>query len=835
MNRVRSDHSRRRLVAVLGPTNTGKTHLAVERLLSHASGMIGLPLRLLAREVYDRVVAQRGPRQVALLTGEERIMPPRPNYIICTVESMPMDRPVEFLAIDEIQLCADFDRGHVFTDRLLNARGFKETMFLGSETMRPVLKQLLPELEFISRPRFSDLGFAGHKKITRLPRRSAVVAFSANDVYALAELIRRQRGGAAVVMGALSPRTRNAQVALYQSGEVDFLVATDAIGMGLNMNVDHVAFAGTRKFDGLNQRPLTPAEVGQIAGRAGRYMNNGTFGLTAAANDFDGEMVEMVESHRFNPVERLQWRNSRLDFSSLHALRHSLKRRPRQEQLVQARDADDVQAFDVMTTNQEILDRLQHPEAIHHLWDVCRVPDFRQSMSDAHHRLLQQLFLQLTGEDGVVAEDWLAPRIDTLDRTDGDMDALSHRLAHMRTWTYVANRANWLRDPGHWRERTRALEDRLSDALHAALTQRFVDRRTATLYRSLKSKSELFGAVTADGDVLVEGQFVGKLQGLTFVPDAAADLADGRAIRTAANRVLARELDKIAAQLVDAPDGEISWRDDNRLWWRGARVAKLLPSGNLRRPRLEILETDHISGSWREQVRRRLLSWLEGEIDRLLSPLLRLEKLSLSAPGRGLVFQLTEGLGQSSRAQLEVSIATLSKGEKRQLSRVGVQFGYVDIYIPALLRPERVQLKARLWSAQQANKTDWSPPRPGLVSVDRESEQSDAFYAICGFRSFRNFVVRMDIVDRLAGLAHLAAVKGPFAPDHAMMSLAGRPAGDLDQILKALGYRGKQIDGILKYRFKGKKTPSAKKPKTPTATAPSGPFAELRNLKVRRH
>jgi ATP-dependent RNA helicase SUPV3L1/SUV3 len=543
----------------------------------------------------------------------------------------------------------------------------------------------------------------------------------------------------------------------------------------------------------------------------------------------------MVESHRFNPVERLQWRNSRLDFSSLHALRHSLKRRPRQEHLVLARDADDVQAFDVMTNNPEILDRLQHPEAIHHLWDVCRVPDFRQTMPDAHHRLQQQLFLQLTGADGVVAEDWLAPQIEALDRPDGDMDALSHRLAHMRTWTYVANRANWLRDPGHWRERTRALEDRLSDALHAALTQRFVDRRTATLYRSLKSKSQLFGAVTADGDVLVEGQFVGKLQGLTFIPDAAADLADGRAIRTAANRVLLRELDKIAAQLVDAPDGEISWRDDNRLWWRGARVAKLAPSGNLRRPRLEILETDHLSGSWREQVRRRLLSWLESEIDRQLAPLIGLEKLSLSAPGRGLVFQLAEGLGQTSRTQLEASITTLSKGEKRQLTRAGVHFGYVDIYMPALLRPERVQLKARLWSAKQADKADWLPPRPGLVSIDREAGQNDAFYAICGFRGFRSFVMRMDMVDRLAGLAHHAAMKGPFALDHTMMSLAGRSAEDLDQLLKSLGYRGKQIDNVLKYRFKGKKIPVAKISKTETGNVMTGPFAELKNLKVRRH
>ncbi len=834
MSKARSVNSQHRLVAVLGPTNTGKTHLAVERLLSYPSGMIGLPLRLLAREIYDRIVAQRGPRQVALITGEERIMPPRPNFYVCTVESMPTDRPVEFVAIDEIQLCADPERGHVFTDRLLNARGFKETMFLGAETMRPVLKKLLPELEFVSRPRFSELSFAGHKKITRLPRRSAAVAFSANDVYALAELIRRQRGGAAVVMGALSPRTRNAQVALYQSGEVDFLVATDAIGMGLNMNVDHVAFAATRKFDGLNHRLLSPAEIGQIAGRAGRYMNNGTFGLTASANAFDGEMVEMVESHRFNPIERLQWRNARLDFSSLHALRHSLKRRPRQEELVLARDSDDVTAMQNLTLDAQVLDRLNHPEAIQTLWDICRVPDFRKTMSDAHHQLLKHLYLQLASDNGVIAEDWLAPQVDQLDRSDGDMDALSTRLAHIRTWTYVANRASWLADPNHWQERTRELEDRLSDALHAALTQRFVDRRTAALYRSLKSKSDLFGAVTVDGDVLVEGQFVGKLYGLTFFPDAATQLSDSRAIRAAANRVLVRELDKIAAQLVDAGGEEISWRDDNRLWWRGAPIARLRASGNFRRPRLEILETDHLTGSWREQVRRHLLRWLETRIDQALEPLMRVERLEMRASGRGLVFQLGEGLGYASRAQVEDILATLTKSEKRALSKSGVHFGYADVYILALLRPERVQIKARLWQAQQSAATVFTAPNPGLVSLSAEAATPTAFYTICGFRRFRTLIMRVDIVDRFAALAHKAASDGPFSPDHAMMSLTGCTADALEPVLKSLGYRAQAQGEVMTYRFKGKGRSRLKNRGQSSDKAASGPFAQLEQLKVRR-
>ncbi|PKP69319.1 MAG: disulfide oxidoreductase, partial [Alphaproteobacteria bacterium HGW-Alphaproteobacteria-5] len=536
---------RRRVTAVLGPTNTGKTHLAIDRMMAHESGMIGLPLRLLAREVYDRVVKVKGPRHVALITGEEKILPPAARYFICTVEAMPLEREVEFLAIDEIQLAADRERGHTFTDRLLRARGLSETMMLGSETARGLIAKLLPGTQFIARPRFSELSWTGSKKITRLPRRSAVVAFSADRVYEIAELIRRQRGGAAVVMGALSPRTRNAQVALYQSGEVDFLVATDAIGMGLNMDVDHVAFASTQKFDGDRHRPLHISELAQIAGRAGRYMNNGTFGLTGDAAALSDETVSRIENHQFEPERVFQWRNPHPDFTSMTALLRSLELPPGRPGLARAPVASDLEALTRMNRDPDIQALARSPAAIRRLWEVAQVPDFRKTLASEHATLLTRLYLFLmapgNGEPGHIPGDWLDRQMKHLDRSDGDIDVLAARLAHIRTWTYVANRADWLHNPRHWQERALTIEDRLSDALHERLTQRFIDRRTSVLMKRLRQNEDLMAAVNSDGEVLVEGEYVGRLQGFIFVPDPRAEGDEGRVLRTAANQALAGE------------------------------------------------------------------------------------------------------------------------------------------------------------------------------------------------------------------------------------------------------------------------------------------------------
>src|SRR5246500_2506341 len=491
-----------RLVAVLGPTNTGKTHLAIDRMLGHRSGMIGFPLRLVARENYARIAKRRGARSVALITGEEKILPPNPSYFVCTAESMPLDRQVDFLAVDEIQLCADPERGHVFTSRLLHARGLAETMFLGADTIKPFMRRLLRDAEYVSRPRLSTLSYTGHRKVTRLPPRSAVVAFTVADVFSLAELIRRQRGGAAVVLGALSPRARNAQVGMFQAGEVDYLVATDAIGMGLNMDLDHVAFARIGKFDGRGPRPLNAAEIAQIAGRAGRHMSDGTFGTTAEQTPLSSEIVEAVETHRFDPLTRLNWLNIRLAFDSVAALLKSLDERPSLPGLVQAREADDHRALQALARNPDIGELAIHPGAVRLLWEVCQIPDFRKVMSESHTRLLAYCFLHLAGPEERLPIAWVAGQMASLDRIDGDIDTLMARIAHIRTWTYITHRGDWVEDSAEWQERTRGIEDRLSDALHESITQRFVDRRSSLLVRQMASEGELMVAVSKGGEVL---------------------------------------------------------------------------------------------------------------------------------------------------------------------------------------------------------------------------------------------------------------------------------------------------------------------------------------------
>jgi len=823
-----------RITAVLGPTNTGKTHLAVERMLGHKSGIIGLPLRLLAREIYDRIVASRGPRSVALITGEERVVPAHPSYFVCTVEAMPLDRNVEFLAVDEIQLCADPARGHVFTQRLLHARGERETMFLGADSMRGIIRRLLPGVEFISRPRFSELSYAGSRKLSRLPRRSAIVTFSGTELYAIAELVRRQRGGAAVVLGALSPRTRNAQVALYQSGEVDYLVATDAIGMGLNMDVDHVAFASLDKFDGFVRRHLSPAEVAQVAGRAGRHMNDGTFGTTAGAGNLDEAIVEMVTTHRFDPVKRLQWRNDRLDFTSLPALQHSLRATPVEAALVRVRDADDVIALQALARLSEVADRVRGPAALRQLWEICQIPDFAKTSPGSHHRLLARIHDHLTADAGVLPEDWVAAHIERLDRTDGDIDTLAGRIAHVRTWTYVSHRAAWLAQARHRQESARAVEDRLSDALHAALTQRFVDRRTAVLYRGLKERRELFGAVTADGDVLVEGQYVGRLQGLRFRPDAAAAGAEGRALRTAANRVLAREIGKQAVRLADAEDAEISWKDDQRLWWRGAPVARLAAGPDVLKPRVDLLPVDQLAGALRERVRQRLEHWLAAQVAHELAPLLKLGDGALSGAGRGLAYQLTEATGVLSRAKVDGLIADLTAEDRRALRRLGVRLGYLHVFMPALLRPARTLLRCRLWSVHRGDESWPEPPAAGLVSLDSaDTDGDDAFLEVCGFARFGRRALRVDMLDRLARLAHRAAASGPFEPGHEMLSLAGCGQEDLDPVLRALGYVPQREGDRRLYRYRRQPVRRQRKKRDGQTPSAHSPFAGLRHLRRR--
>jgi ATP-dependent RNA helicase SUPV3L1/SUV3 len=773
--------------AVLGPTNTGKTHLAIERMLGHASGMIGLPLRLLAREVYDRVVAAKGEAAAALITGEEKIAPESARYFICTVEAMPLDRAVEFLAIDEIQVARDLDRGHVFTDRLLHARGFGETMLLGSDTMRPMVRRLLPQAEIVRRERMSTLAYAGQKKITKLPKRSAVVAFSAEEVYAIAELLRRHRGGAAVVMGALSPRTRNAQVKLYQDGEVDFLVATDAIGMGLNMDVDHVAFASRRKFDGRTWRDLRADEIAQIAGRAGRFTRDGAFGETGECAPFDEELIERVESHAFEPVEAIQWRNDALKFESVAALIASLEKGSGQAGLARVRGADDEVVLKRLTEDTEFMARVRAPADVRRLWEACQLPDFRKVSPEEHVRLAGRIAGYIVGDTGRVPSAWVNAEIEKLDRTAGDLDALQSRLAHVRTWTYAASRADWLEDAPEWRERTRALEDKLSDALHEALTQRFIDRRTSALLKGLKREDALLAGISEEGEVTVEGHYVGRLQGLEFVPDprAAAGI-EGRAVRNAALRALRPEVSRRLARISNAEGAEIGLMRDGRLRVDGFVAARLAQGAPLLKPRLQLIGAEHASDTERAAARERLEYWLARVVASDLRALVALESAwaegRLPPDARGLAFRLIENAGALDVAYED--LRHVSASARQVLQRQGVRIGMHSIFMPQLVRPRAAQTLAILRHALHPGQSLFLP-RPGALSVVLERHHAWGECAAAGYRVCGRVAIRFDIVEKLAD----ALTHDEQPADAALARVIARPARDLAEVLVALGYR----------------------------------------------
>ena len=850
-----------RLTAMLGPTNTGKTYLAIERMLDHASGMIGFPLRLLARENYDRVVRIKGVGQVALVTGEEKIIPPRARYFICTVESMPLDRAVEFLAIDEIQLCADNERGHVFTDRLLRARGEVETMFLGADTIRPIIQSLVPGVEFVNRPRFSRLTYNGPRKLTRIPPRSAVVAFSASDVYAIAEYIRHQRGGAAVVLGALSPRTRSAQVAMYQAGEVDYLVATDAIGMGLNMDVGHVAFARTRKFDGRHYRMLAAHEVGQIAGRAGRHMNDGTFGTTSDLGPFDPEIIEAVENHRFPRLKSVWWRNSDLEFSTPRALLASLEMPATAPQLMRAREAEDQLALAQLIRDEEITDIATAPAAVQLLWDVCRIPDFRKTMTEAHTRFLARLYLYLMGPDGCLPADWVAGQLAQLDRTDGDIDTLMMRIAHTRTWTYISHRVEWLADPGHWQERARAIEDGLSDALHTSLTQRFVDRRAAPLSR-LRGKETLLAAVAEDGGVAVEGVFIGRLEGLNFMPDAEPGDHDRHALISAAKRALQGEIIRRVDRLVEEPDEAFTLGDDARIDWRGVALARLSAGADALSPRIGLLHTEFLTADLRARTEARLVRWFEDHREAALGALIALRVAELAGAARGLAFQLVEALGVLPRGGAMAQLSVLGAGDRKALRAAGVRLGLLSVFLPAVIKPRAARLKGLLWSVHRGT-APIAPPAPGRVTVEAASDVPRPFYEAVGYRIVAGRAIRVDVLDRFAIQLMRLARKGPFAPSPDLLSLLGLNGEQIAPVIAALGYRrtsdgegyvtaprghrlrraearpggGRpKVAATARKKAQGKGKPARPKQstgrKSPQAVDPDSPFAKLKELRL---
>ena len=820
---MRATDGQARVIALLGPTNTGKTYAAVQRMLGHESGMIGFPLRLLARENYDRIAAIKGANAVALVTGEEKLIPPRARYFVCTTESMPLDRSVAFLAVDEVQMAADPERGHIVTNRLLHARGKHETMFLGAETIRPLLRQLAPEAVVEDRPRFSRLDYSGYRKVTRLPPRSAVVAFSASEVYRLAELVRRQRGGTAVVLGALSPRARNAQVGMYQAGEVDYLVATDAIGMGLNMDVRHVAFSALSKFDGRRMRKLAAAEIGQIAGRAGRHVADGTFGVTAEQQPMDERTVARVEEHRFEPLRTVFWRNDELDFSSVDALLASLGRPPPLPFLVPGRDGEDQQALAVLARDSAIRAAATGPERVAMLWDVCQVPDFRKTLTDAHAHLLGRVFRYLVDCDGRLPADWVARQVGRLERTDGDIDTLMARIAGVRTWTYIAYRAAWLDDAIGWQERTRRLEDLLSDALHERLTQRFVDRRTAVLARRLREGGDLEGAVARDGSVFLEGETVGRLDGFRYTAERSE--RGGRPLVLATQRVLRQEAARRVDALVSARDGSFALDASGQILWNREPVARLVAGATALSPGLRILPSDLLETAPRRRVEARLREWVAGLVAGDLAPLAALAGTEgLSGRARGMAYRLTEALGTLRREAVADLVGPLKRADRQALGRLGVRIGRVAVYLPAMHKARPAGLLDLLWRIHRNGGGEPLAANRQVLPLD--AAILAARYAAAGYLVAGPLALRAPVLERLAETAACLAEQGPFIPTLQLARLTGCRLDDLAAVLEDIGFEANDTaTGIQMTRRRSR-------PPRRIQARPGSPFAKLAALKV---
>jgi ATP-dependent RNA helicase SUPV3L1/SUV3 len=820
---------RPRVVAVLGPTNTGKTHLAIERMCAHSSGMIGFPLRLLAREVYDRVVAIKGADRVALITGEERIVPRDARWFLCTAESMPLERDVAFVALDEAQLGADAERGHVFTDRLLRARGREETMILGSAALRPVLRALVPEAEITERPRFSTLSYAGAKKLSRLPRRSAIVAFSAEEVYATAEMLRRLRGGAAVVMGALSPRTRNAQVAMFQAGEVDYLVATDAIGMGLNLDVGHVAFAGLHKFDGQRRRRLTVSEMAQIAGRAGRHQRDGTFGALSeeGPDAFLPEEVLALEAHRVPPLDWIYWREGIPDLSSVDALLASLARRPDHERLRAAPEAIDLKVLKRLAEDPAVRDRARGQVA--RLWAACGIPDFAKLGIDPHARFVTRVFGYLAG--GTIPHRWFADEVARLDRTDGDVETIAGRIAAIRSWAYIAQRPDWLADPAHWAARTLEIEERLSDALHASLTQRFVDKRTTALIRKIGSGAGALPVeIDAQGEVTIDTHSIGRLDGFRFhvAPDARA--ADKRLLLATAEKRLATERRRRAQALVAAEDDAFALDAQGAILNDGVTVARIARGTSLARPAV-VLDgaLDCLDAGVRDAVAARLRRWLAAALARALPSVAGMAEAARAAEAgptlRSIAGALEAGAGFAERAPLRTAIEALTPDARRWLRRQGVTIGALDLFDPRLLKPAAQGWRVALLAA--AGTPVAALPAPGATTLPRGAPGAAP---VLGYRPLGAQAVRIDLVERIARAAHdaraAADTRAPFAADPALAVSMGLEPGTIARLMAELGFRpaAAATDGPPRYVWQGRARPRA------VAPAPDNAFAALADL-----
>ena len=824
--------SKNKITAVLGPTNTGKTFLAIETMLSFDSGMIGFPLRLLAREVYDKVIKKISPDKVALITGEEKIIPSNAKYFLCTVESMPINKHLDFVGIDEIQMCADHERGHIFTDRLLNVRGDKLTMFMGSSTIRNIVKKLNEDTEFINRDRLSKLSFVGHKKISRINRKTAIIAFSTEEVYAIAELVRRQKGGAAIVMGSLSPKTRNAQVNLYQSGDVDFLVATDAIGMGINMDLENVFFSNLRKFDGKKLRKLNLSEIGQIAGRAGRYLNDGNFGITGNCKDISPEEVELLENHKFEEIKILFWRNSKLNFNNASALIKSLNEKPKKEWLRKIHECEDEKVLKYFLNNMESHNIKDNKDTLELLWECCQIPDFVKKTYGNHIEVVGKVFDFLNGINGKISNDYMRIQLMKLDNLDGNVDSLSNRIANVRTWSYVSNKINWVENQNYWIEKTKILEDRLSERLHEELTRTFIDKRASILARGLKQDMNFKTEIIENDKVVIDGQFIGNLKGLKFEMDlkAGALETDIKSLKKAARQTVGPELKKRIQLILDT--GLIEIKNDFKIYWRDFPIAKLEQGKDYLNPEIFIIVDDLLDNKDKQNFSNFIEKWIKEKIELVLKSLIDLKNLKESNSSiKALAYQLYENNGVLKRENVTDYLKKLGQEERKILRELGVKFGRYHIFLYKLLKPEAVSLRILLWKNFHQKFLNLAPPTFGLNFVEDKNAKNKNFMLLCGFENFENYFVRIDILERLfVQIINSNPDKNKeirLVPE--MLNLLGCNKQNFQKLIEKMNYKTFEKENELYFKYHPKKIIKKSSKRIVTSNSP---FKVLKNLNL---
>ncbi len=824
--------TKNKITAVLGPTNTGKTHLAIETMLSFDSGMIGFPLRLLAREVYDKVINKVGQNKVALITGEEKIIPKDPKYFLCTVESMPIDKSLDFVGVDEIQMCADHERGHIFTDRLLNLRGNKLTMLMGSNTIKNIISKLNDDIEFINRNRLSKLTYTGHKKISRINRKTAIIAFSSEEVYAIAELIRRQKGGAAIVMGSLSPKTRNAQVELYQSGDVDFLVATDAIGMGINMDLDNIYFSNLRKFDGKKLRKLNLSEIGQIAGRAGRYLNDGSFGITGDCKEINAEQVDLLENHKFEEIRTLFWRNSNLNFNNPYSLIKSLEERPQKEWLRKIHECEDEKALKYFLRDKNLENVNFDSKTLNLLWECCQIPDFVKKTYGNHYDVIENVFKFLSSEKGKITDEYMRLQLMKLDKLDGNVDSLSNRIANVRTWSYVSNKNNWIENQDYWIEKTKLLEDRLSDRLHEELTKTFIDKRASILARGLKQDMEFKTEILENNDVIIDNQFIGKINGLKLELDLkkGALETDIKSLKKAARQTVGPELERRVQNIIDT--GLIELNNDFKVYWNSFAIAKLSPGNDYLSPNFELIVDDILEQDQRQKLDSFIKKWLKNKIETVLQSLIDLKNLKDKHSSiKALAYQLYENNGVLIRDNVSEYLKNLGQSERKILRELGVKFGRYHVFLHRLIKPEPVTIRTLLWKNYHQKYFKLNPPTFGLNFIEDKDKREKNFMLLCGFEKFDNFFVRIDILERLfmqiinSGSEDNKEIK--LVPE--MLNLLGCSKDNFTKLIQKMNYKvlKKKEDVFFKYTPKKKLKKSFDK-----KTNKENPFGILKNLNL---